>query len=67
MPTQPGSNAEQAASSGAARRMAVSDALSRLPLGEAHATLAYEPTTEHFERAKQVLRTETTPVLSESF
>lgn len=64
---QPGSHAEQAAAQAAGRKMAVSDALATLRVGEAHATLAYEPTTEHFDRAKQVLRTKTTPVVSDSF
>jgi hypothetical protein len=47
--------------------MAISDALSNLAVGQAHATLAYEPTTEHLERAKQVLRTEKTTVVADAF
>jgi hypothetical protein len=67
MPEQPGSRKQQAQAAAAARKMAISDALSTLALGQAHATLAYEPTAEHFERAKQVLRTTTTAVVSDSF
>jgi hypothetical protein len=67
MPQQPGSRVEQAAANAKARKMAVSDALGTLAVGEPHRTLAYEPTTEHFERAMQVLRTKSTPVVSEAF
>ena len=45
----------------------MSDALGTLAVGVAHATYAYEPTTEHLERAKQVLRTVKTAVVSEAF
>jgi len=66
---QPGSRAQQARtrSVSAARKMAISDALTALAVGDAHATLAYQPTTEHLERAKQVLRTKLVPVVSDTF
>jgi hypothetical protein len=67
MPEQPGSSKQQAQAAALGRKMAISDALGTLALGQAHATLAYEPTAEHFERAKQVLRTKTTAVVSDSF
>jgi hypothetical protein len=47
--------------------MAISHALGTLAVGEPHQTFAYEPTTEHLERAKQVLRTKMTAVVSDSF
>lgn len=65
--SQPGSRAEQAAASAVARKMSVSDALAKLSIGEAHATFAYEPTDEHFDRAKQVLRTKIAPVMADAF
>lgn len=64
---QPGSPAEQASAASVGRKMAISDALSTLSIGSTHATLAYEPTTDQFERAKQLLRTEITPVVSDAF
>lgn len=63
----PAPKKDEAKAYAAGRKMAISDALSTLAVGQAHATLAYEPTTEHFERAKQILHTEKTVVVSEKF
>lgn len=67
MPEQPGSRAAQVRAVAERRKRAISEALTTLPRGEAHATLAYTPTSEHFERARRVLRTRTTVVVSDSF
>ena len=64
---QPGSRAEQARASATARRMAISEALGALTVGAAHKSLAYEPTTDHLDRAKQILRTEKAVVVSNAF
>lgn len=58
---------DDARASVAGRKMAISDALATLAVGQGHASYAYEPTTDHLERAAQILRTEKTVVVSDKF
>lgn len=65
--SQPGSLAAQAKAQAMRRQIAISNALGSLAVGQAHVSLAYQPVTEHFERARLLLRTKMLPVVADTF